>query len=203
MNALSESAGLFEVNFPDYKQLRACRREVSLLKQLWDMIEVVWSSIDEWKYTLWADINVENMEMECKRFVKEIRGLDKEMRAWDAFTGLDSTVKNMVTSLRAVGELQNPAIRDRHWQQLMQATKVSITISLSLLYRPFSNQLVVITKIQEGSLSGFCWDEQTSKLVMCNIKTREIREGRKDRNLLRWSLFTFFYNHSTNINYFT
>ena len=94
--------------------------------------------------------------MECKRFVKEIRGLDKEMRAWDAFTGLDSTVKNMVTSLRAVGELQNPAIRDRHWQQLMQATKVSITISLSLLYRPFSNQLVVITKIQEGSLSGFC-----------------------------------------------
>lgn len=146
MNALSESAGLFEVNFPDYKQLRACRREVSLLKQLWDMIEVVLSSIDEWKYTLWADINVENMEMECKRFVKEIRGLDKEMRAWDAFTGLDSTVKNMVTSLRAVGELQNPAIRDRHWQQLMQATKVSTTSTTNLLYRPFTNQEVVITK---------------------------------------------------------
>lgn len=125
MNALSESAGLFEVNFPDYKQLRACRKEVFLLKQLWDMIEVVLSSIEEWKDTLWSDINVENMEMECKRFVKEIRGLDKEMRAWDAFSGLDSTVKNMVTSLRAVGELQNPAIRDRHWQQLMQATKVS------------------------------------------------------------------------------
>lgn len=146
MNALSESAGLFEVNFPDYKQLRACRREVSLLKQLWDMIEVVLSSIDEWKYTLWADINVENMEMECKRFVKEIRGLDKEMRAWDAFTGLDSTVKNMVTSLRAVGELQNPAIRDRHWQQLMQATKVSTTSTTNLLYRLFTNQEVVITK---------------------------------------------------------
>ena len=46
------------------------------------------------------------------------------MRAWDAFTGLDSMVKNMVTSLHAVGELQNPAIRDRHWQQLMNATQV-------------------------------------------------------------------------------
>ena len=31
----------------------------------------------------------------------------------------------MVTSLRAVGELQNPAIRDRHWLQLMQATQVN------------------------------------------------------------------------------
>lgn len=30
----------------------------------------------------------------------------------------------MVTSLRAVGELQNQAIRDRHWEQLMQATQV-------------------------------------------------------------------------------
>ena len=46
------------------------------------------------------------------------------MRAWDAFTGLDSLIKNMVISLRAVEELQNPAIRDRHWQQVMMATQV-------------------------------------------------------------------------------
>ena len=51
------------------------------------------------------------------------------MRAWDAFTGMDSTVKNMVTSLRAVGELQNQAIRDRHWEQLMQATQVKFVMS--------------------------------------------------------------------------
>lgn len=42
---------------------------------------------------------------------------------------MDSTVKNMVTSLRAVGELQNPAIRDRHWEQLMQATHVKFFMS--------------------------------------------------------------------------
>ena len=47
------------------------------------------------------------------------------MRAWDVFNGLENTVKNMLTSLRAVTELQNPAIRDRHWMQLMQATGVS------------------------------------------------------------------------------
>lgn len=28
MSGLHESAGLFEVNTPDYKQLKACRREV-------------------------------------------------------------------------------------------------------------------------------------------------------------------------------
>ena len=125
MHKLQESAGLFEVNLPDYKQLKACRREVRLLKSLWDLIAIVRSSIEDWKTTPWLEINVEQMEMDCKKFAKDIRTLDKEMRAWDAYNGLDGTVKNMLTSLRAVSELQNPAIRDRHWQQLMNATKVS------------------------------------------------------------------------------
>lgn len=82
------------------------------------------TSFNDWKTTKWKDINVEHMDIDCKKFAKDVRSLDKEMKTWDAFVGLENTVKNMITSLRAVSELQNPAIRDRHWQQLMQATKV-------------------------------------------------------------------------------
>ncbi|XP_006898632.1 PREDICTED: LOW QUALITY PROTEIN: dynein heavy chain 9, axonemal [Elephantulus edwardii] len=128
MASLSESAGLFEVNVPDYKQLRQCRKEACQLKELWDTIGMVTSSIHAWETTKWRDINVEAMELECKRFARHIRNLDKEVRAWDAFTGLESTVLNTLTSLRAVAELQNPAIRERHWRQLMQATGVSFTM---------------------------------------------------------------------------
>ncbi|NXN68995.1 DYH17 protein, partial [Himantopus himantopus] len=129
MAALAKSAGLFEMSVPKYKQLKACHREVRLLKELWDMIVLVNTNIDDWKTTRWKDINVEQMDIDCKKFAKDIRSLDKEMRSWDAFTGLDNSVKNMITSLRAVNELQNPAIRDRHWQELMQATKVNFTMS--------------------------------------------------------------------------
>ncbi|NXA28829.1 DYH17 protein, partial [Ibidorhyncha struthersii] len=129
MAALAKSAGLFEVSVPKYKQLKVCHREVRLLKELWDMIILVNTNIDDWKTTRWKDINVEQMDIDCKKFAKDIRSLDKEMRSWDAFTGLDNSVKNMITSLRAVNELQNPAIRDRHWQELMQATKVNFTMS--------------------------------------------------------------------------
>jgi len=125
MAALLESASLFEVNIPEFKQLRQCRRELNLLKTLWDYIFIVRTSVDDWKTTLWLDINVEQMDLECRRFSKDIRLLDKDMRVWDAFYGIESTVKNMMTSLRAITELQNTAIRDRHWQQLMEATGVS------------------------------------------------------------------------------
>ncbi|XP_055096955.1 dynein axonemal heavy chain 17 [Symphalangus syndactylus] len=129
MDALSKSGGLFEVTVPDYKQLKACHREVRLLKELWDVIVVVNTSIEDWKTTKWKDINVEQMDIDCKKFAKDVRSLDKEMKTWDAFVGLDNTVKNMITCLRAVSELQNPAIRERHWQQLMQATQVKFKMS--------------------------------------------------------------------------
>ena len=129
MLKLQESSTLFEVPVPEFKLLEQCRKEVKMLKQLWDYIFLVRTSIDEWKTTAWKDIDVENMDMECKKFSKDIRGLDKDMRTWDSFMGLELTVKNMLTSLRAVGELQNPAIRDRHWSQLVIATRVNFNMS--------------------------------------------------------------------------
>nr|XP_036860812.1 dynein heavy chain 9, axonemal-like [Manis javanica] len=128
MASTAKSASLFEVSVPDYKQLKQCRKEVCQLKDLWDTAGVVTSSIRAWETTMWRDINVEAMDVECKQFARHIRNLDKEVRAWNAFTGLESTVLNTLTSLRAVAELQNPAIRWRHWGQLMQATGVSFTV---------------------------------------------------------------------------
>ncbi|XP_023561192.1 dynein heavy chain 9, axonemal [Octodon degus] len=128
MASISESAGLFEVSIPDYKQLKKCRKEACQLKALWDTIGMVTSSIRAWEATAWRDINVEAMDTECKWFARHIRNLDKEVRTWDAFMGLERTVINTLTSLRAVNELQNPAIRERHWKQLMHATGVSFTI---------------------------------------------------------------------------
>ncbi|XP_040312713.1 dynein axonemal heavy chain 17 [Herpailurus yagouaroundi] len=129
MDSLCKSGSLFEVTVPDYKQLKACHKEVRLLKELWDMIVMVNTSIDNWKTTKWKNINVEQMDTDCKKFAKDVRSLDKEIKAWDAFVGLDNMVKNTITSLRAVSELQNPAIRDRHWHQLMQATQVKFEMS--------------------------------------------------------------------------
>lgn len=56
------------------------RREVGLLKELWDMIDLVESSMAAWRTTSWREINVEEMELHCKRFSREIRSLDKEVR---------------------------------------------------------------------------------------------------------------------------
>ena len=50
-----------------------------MLKSLWDMTSLVRTSIENWKKTKWANINVEQMEIDCKKFAQELRRLDKEV----------------------------------------------------------------------------------------------------------------------------
>ncbi|KAM3592376.1 uncharacterized protein V6R79_017533 [Siganus canaliculatus] len=188
MASLMESASLFEVTVSEYKQLRQCRREVGLLKELWDMITMVESNIAAWRTTLWRDICVEDMELECKRFSKEIRGLDKEVRAWEAFTGLDSRVKNLLVSLRAVAELQNPAIRARHWHQLMAATGVRFTM----------DQDTTLADLLQLNLH--CFEEEVRGIVDKAVKEMEMEKVLAELNST-WTGMQFQYepHHRTQV----
>lgn len=128
MAKLIEQGNLFELQIPEFKHVKLVRTELKMVKVLWDYVLMCRSWIDEWKYTPWKKIDVEAMDMECKKFGKDLRAMDKELRSWDLYIKMEATIKNLLTSLRAVTELQNPAIRERHWQQLMQATKVKFVM---------------------------------------------------------------------------
>lgn len=45
------------------------------------------------------------------------------------FRGVDSAVKNFLTSVPLVADLRSPAMRDRHWEQLMTTTKVHFNVN--------------------------------------------------------------------------
>uniref|UniRef100_A0A671UPK5 Dynein axonemal heavy chain 11 n=1 Tax=Sparus aurata TaxID=8175 RepID=A0A671UPK5_SPAAU len=124
---LQESTNLFDVTIPDFRDIKLCRREIMVLKELWDI--VVFSSVENWTMTKWRQINVDQMDAELRRFAKDIRKLDKEARVWDVYSGLDLYVKNLLTSLRAVSQLQNLAIRERHWVQLIRTTQMNFTVT--------------------------------------------------------------------------
>lgn len=149
MSKLQEQANLFELILPEFKPMKIARKEIQQIKQLWDYVIIMRSCIDEWKKTPWKKIDVEGMEMECKKYGKEMRAMDKELRGWDVYIQLEATIKNMLTSLRAVTELQNPAIRERHWKQLMQATKVINFLESYLLI------LILYDKIQKSNVLRF------------------------------------------------
>lgn len=52
------------------------------MQQLWDYYYLVMGTIESWKKSPWKKIDADGMDQECKRFTKDLRQLDKEMRAW-------------------------------------------------------------------------------------------------------------------------
>lgn len=157
---LRESAVHFHLNPPEEGKLIQCRKLVKMVKHIWDFFYVVSSCIDDWKMTPWKKINVEDMETECKRFSKDMRNFDKDMKVLKPYSETEAMIKNLLTSLRAITELQNPAIRERHWTELMVATKVSyiqreIVLSKSSLSTNSIQSFIERFTIFETVLIGF------------------------------------------------
>ena len=92
------------------------------------MIALVTTLFAEWKKTKWEGINVDGLSDATKQIAKEVKASDKYVKNWGAYRGLEDAVKNMLTSLPLIQELHHPAMRDRHWKQLMRATGVSFVM---------------------------------------------------------------------------
>lgn len=73
LKALHGQANIFEQQVPEFKQIKHARKDVKLLKNLWDYVYIITSSLDEWKTTFWKKIDVEGMDQECKKFIRELR----------------------------------------------------------------------------------------------------------------------------------
>lgn len=123
---------LFSIEPPDCSAIEKCRRESVLLKLLWDFAYSIQHSIDAWKLSPWKSIDIESMDAECKEFGRQLRMLDKDARSWDPYIKAEADLKNLMTSLRAVNELQNPALRERHWLELKRLTKIQLKMDSSM-----------------------------------------------------------------------
>ena len=96
---------------------------------------MVESCVNDWRKTAWTRLDVETVEQNCKQFLKDVRALGKTIHKWKPFGHVVKILKNLLTSLRAITELQNPAIRDRHWIELMQLTGVSAVFVFIIFFK--------------------------------------------------------------------
>lgn len=61
------------------------QEDLKHLRSLWDMVTVVMGAFTSWCATLWDKIDVDFLVEETKRLAKEIRTLNKVVRAFDVY----------------------------------------------------------------------------------------------------------------------
>ena len=65
-------------------------------------------------------MDVNEIEGVAGTFAKRVHKLGKEIKGWKVLEGLRDRVDNLKKLMPLIGDLRNPAMRERHWKQLME-----------------------------------------------------------------------------------
>ena len=78
---------------------------------------------EEWSGTLWADLDIDKLTAGIEEFMRRLRRLPKEVKALPLCTVLEERMKEFRDSIPLFADLKSDALRERHWQKLMESTK--------------------------------------------------------------------------------
>ena len=123
----SELEELFELPAKKYTEIDDTQSDLVVLKMVWDFHDLVGSTYAKWKEILYHDINVDKLLKENKQLSKQIRKFGSNYpiaKQWGSYRDVEQMTKDMDTVLPIVQELNNPAMKDRHWKAAAKVCKV-------------------------------------------------------------------------------
>eukprot|EP01065_Artemidia_motanka_P030559 TRINITY_DN365_c0_g2_i2.p1 TRINITY_DN365_c0_g2~~TRINITY_DN365_c0_g2_i2.p1 ORF type:complete len:4684 (+),score=1932.48 TRINITY_DN365_c0_g2_i2:111-14162(+) len=119
---LDERRELFGLQPVELHGLKDCRQELLFLKQLWDTVAHVQSQFADWRTQTFKNVDADLLNEECKKMVKQMKQMKMpiNVKKSGTYSGLEAAVRDMMTTLPLVGQLRDPAMRERHWRQLLK-----------------------------------------------------------------------------------
>ncbi|POI32185.1 hypothetical protein CIB84_004063, partial [Bambusicola thoracicus] len=113
---------LFDLPAKVYPDLMKVQNDMKGLKQVYEIYELQKAAKEEWSRTLWINLNVQFLQEGIEGFLKAFRKLPKQVRSMPAACHLETKLKAFRDSIPLLADLKNEALRERHWQDLMERT---------------------------------------------------------------------------------
>lgn len=123
------------------KTMREIEDLLTDFKMLWEANHKVVTAVEDAKTVAWKSLDPEELEDTAKALVLGLRKLPKTVRSSDAFVGLDRAVKEFVITCPIVASLRSPAMRERHWRELMEVVKHEFPLPSSQPQMPLKTLL--------------------------------------------------------------
>ncbi|KAK6172547.1 hypothetical protein SNE40_016179 [Patella caerulea] len=139
---LIELQELLESSVVNFSVLPQCRIELTNLKQLWEKVRVIEEQQTEWKRHRWQKMNTKFLREETNKQLAIVRGLPEDVFTWDVYMGLHESITTIQSCLPLIDDLSNPAMRTRHWKQLVRVTGGALTIDNDMLKRMTLGELL-------------------------------------------------------------
>ncbi|XP_066511362.1 dynein axonemal heavy chain 10-like isoform X1 [Hoplias malabaricus] len=126
---LANAEKLFDLSITMYPELLNVQREMSGLRQIYEIYKAQKAAKTEWSQTLWVNLNIQLLQEGTEGFIKSLRKLPKDVRALPVAFFLEGRMKEFKDSLPLLLDLKNEALRERHWKELMERTGTSFEMN--------------------------------------------------------------------------
>ncbi|XP_039735198.1 dynein axonemal heavy chain 10 [Pteropus medius] len=121
---LANAEKLFDLPITMYPELIKAQKEMSGLKQIYELYQDLKVAKDEWSQTLWINLNVQFLQEGIEDFLRALRRLPRQVRNLSVAYHLEAKMKAFKDSIPLLLDLKHEALRDRHWKELMEKTGV-------------------------------------------------------------------------------
>ncbi|KAJ3399250.1 Dynein heavy chain 2, axonemal, partial [Chytridiales sp. JEL 0842] len=163
---LKKGLAVFKMEQPPSKEITQISNDLDLLQQIWQL-DQEWSTVwESWRTKPFLSLDSAEMEDSIQRYLKKIMKVGKEVKEWDVYQSLKERINQCKRTTPILMDLKNPAMRDRHWTQLMDE------IGKTFVY---NTDAFTMEKIFEVGLDQYA--ETISNLSGAATKELSIEEG--------------------------
>ncbi|CAH1797693.1 unnamed protein product [Owenia fusiformis] len=139
---LIELQELLETSVVNFSILPQCRHDLNNLKQVWETVRLIDDQQSEWKRHRWQKMNTKFLRDETNKQLDIVKTLPEDVFMWDVYMGLLESITTIQACLPLIDDLSNPAMRTRHWKQLVRVTGGALQIDNDTLKRMTLGELL-------------------------------------------------------------
>ena len=118
---LKPGMDIFGMPQPPLKELVAMEKELGNLTNIWTLVKEWYEAYNSWKDGKFKDLEIEAMEETAGRFSKRVTKLGRELKNIPVWRSIKEIVDSFKKTMPLIVDLRNPAMRPRHWKDLMAA----------------------------------------------------------------------------------
>ncbi|RQM21208.1 hypothetical protein B5M09_003796 [Aphanomyces astaci] len=124
-NRFGQLEDMFELADTQFDGLNVCRVEWGLLHSVWTMFHRTTSTFESWHGLSWQDANMETLMDSVKDMTAVMLKCPAKVRDWAIYKKMETELSQMAATLPLIELLHSPAMRERHWKNLLVVTKKS------------------------------------------------------------------------------
>ncbi|XP_068440309.1 dynein axonemal heavy chain 2 [Clinocottus analis] len=126
-NAITLRLGFYETGQPPSKSIRMVEKDIDHLQQVWEITQEWNANWNNWKVGQLSTLQTESMSSTAQDLFKKLHKLHRELKdkEWNIVDSSKNKIDKFKRIIPLIADLRNPAMRDRHWEQLSEELKCS------------------------------------------------------------------------------